>query len=63
MKTDEFGIIGKTLEEADAILTEKGITYRFSCINGKHQMMTCDYEPERVNLETKDGLIDGYRKG
>jgi len=63
MINDEFKIIGKTLDEARKILTENNIRYRLACIDGKHQMMTCDFNIERINLETDINIVVNYTKG
>lgn len=63
MNEDELGLIGKSLEEVEKILTESNIRYRLARINGKAQIVTRDYRPDRINLEIKQDIVVEYSKG
>ena len=56
-------IIGKTLVEAQATLTQNGCGYRVSIMNGQPQQLTCDYRPDRINLIVENGVVVGTTLG
>lgn len=48
-------LIGLTLESAKEKLKDK--EYRIVKINGQGMVITCDFHPERLNLEIKNNII------
>lgn len=48
-------LIGLTLEVAKEKLKDK--EYRIVKIDGKGMMVTCDFHPERLNLEIENDII------
>lgn len=48
-------IIGATISEAQELMT--GHIIRVSIKNGKRLMGTCDYRPNRINVEMQDDTI------
>jgi len=56
-------IIGKTEEEGIIILKENHIDYRVVRKNSIDYIITCDYIPERLNLEVDNGIITSFSKG
>lgn len=54
-------LIGLTLESAREILKDK--KYRIVRIDGKGMMVTCDYRPERLNLEIENNIITKIHNG
>lgn len=56
--TNELGIIGKTVEEAEAILKEKGMTLRVAQEDGKDLPITMDLVEGRVNVIVKNNIVE-----
>ena len=51
-------LIGKTLEEAKAFASERGIQVRIRSISGCMPMiLTADYNPSRINLHMNEDLV------
>ena len=50
-------IIGKTKAEAVIIIKAAGFTCRVTKEDGDHYMGTCDFNPNRLDLEIQDGLV------
>lgn len=50
-------IIGKPLVEAQAIAKENGYRIRVMCEDGQALFGTCDYDLNRINVSTQDGII------
>lgn len=50
-------IVGKTLEEAQALVGEHGYHIRTMWIDGEALFGTCDYDLKRINVATRDGII------
>ena len=56
-------IIGKTEEEGIEILEENSIDYRVVRKDLTNYIITCDFIPERVNIEIDNDVITSYSKG
>ncbi len=54
-------LIGMDFESAKKEL--QNLPWRVAIIDGKGCLGTCDYNPERTNLETKDGIVIRAYKG
>ena len=50
-------IVGKTLEEANCIATEKGYIIREQIRDMVPLFLTTEYNPFRINVETRKGKI------
>lgn len=55
--------LGRTLEEAQAILAAFNIQNRVSNIDGYAQVLTCDLKFDRVNFTVQDGKVVHYTLG
>lgn len=56
-------IIGKTEQEGINFLQDENIKYRVVRSDSDYYIVTCDFCPERVNLELDNGVITSYHKG
>lgn len=56
-------LVGKNMVEAKTLLESKDLRFRISRIDGEPQILTCDYRPDRLNLEITDGVIVGVTLG
>ena len=56
-------LIGKNLAEVKTFLEGRDLRFRFSRIDGEPQIITCDYRPDRLNLEIVEGVIVGVTLG
>jgi len=48
-------LVGQTLEFAQKEFKDR--YYRIVKIDGKDMMITCDFKPDRLNLEIEKGII------
>lgn len=55
--------LGRTLDEAQTVLSYFNLQNRVSSIDGYAQVVTCDFKPERVNLTVQDGKVVHYTLG
>ena len=54
----EYNIVGLTVEEAENVVAEHGITeVRATMIDGSHLMCTSDYRTDRINVGVSNGKI------
>jgi len=54
-------IIGKTEEEAEEIAKEEGMHLRLMRKDEKSFCVTCEFRPDRINIEVeKDKIADAY---
>lgn len=60
MKLD---IVGKTIGEAASVLDDAGFSYRVVERDGVVQIVTRDYDNNRVNLKMVEGKIAAYDVG
>lgn len=56
-------IIGKTKKEGIDFLQENNIKYRVVRTDSVDYIITCDFIPDRVNLEFDNGVITSYHNG
>lgn len=57
-------LIGQTLEEARSSLSaQKELKYRIVKTDGKGMIITCDFNPDRLNLEVENGIITNVYEG
>ena len=56
-------VLGRTEEEAVALLTAHGKAVRVVSRNGKVAVITKDVKPSRVNLHVEDGVVSSYTLG
>jgi len=56
-------IIGKTQEEGIKILKDNYTDYRVVRADSEYYIVTCDFIPERVNLEIDNDVITSYNNG
>ncbi len=53
-------LIGLTVEQAEPIAAEHGITViRVMAEDGEHFFGTCDFRMDRLDVEITDGVISG----
>lgn len=50
-------LIGLSVDEAKKRLEPLGITLRVTCIDGRHQMVTEDYDTTRLNVWINSGKL------
>ena len=48
---------GMTLEDAGALIQASGYTWRVGSIDGEAQVVTMDYQTDRLTLSTQDGIV------
>lgn len=63
MKFDLKTIIGKTKEEAEAILEKNKFECRIESEDGEPQGLSMDFNDSRVNLTLEDGKVTSYSVG
>lgn len=68
MKKSTFDLLrdlltGATIQTARIILKEYGYRYREVRNDGVSTIITCDYDPYRVNLTVKDGVVSEVEFG
>ena len=56
-------LIGMSIEEATKDLTNSRISWRITASEGYPAMLTCDFNPVRVNLEVKNGIVTRVKFG
>jgi hypothetical protein len=56
-------LIGMSMEEATKDLTNSRIPWRIVASEGYPAMLTCDYNPVRVNLEVKNDIVTQVKFG
>ncbi len=56
-------ILGLDKDEAVKLLDEAKVRYRVFSVEGKSEMLTCDYDTTRVNLNIVDGKVSSYNMG
>ncbi len=49
--------VGLDFEEVKLKLFEREINYRIVRRDGKPYIVTCDYNPERVNIELENNIV------
>lgn len=54
---------GFPLDEVKKILTEQGISFRFSEQDGQYFILTRDFKVNRINLYVKNGIVYRISKG
>ncbi|MEP2776862.1 MAG: hypothetical protein ABJQ29_11755 [Luteolibacter sp.] len=60
---DPQSLVGMPLEKAQKACDDRGRRHRVSKLDGKPQMGTRDYRPERVNFEVNDGIVTAVTMG
>lgn len=50
-------IVGLPLNEAEELANAGGFSIRVMCEDGEHLFGTCDYDTQRINVSTQDGII------
>ena len=60
---DKLELIGKKIEEVRAILEEKKLDYRTVRKDDDNYIVTCDFKPERFNLELDNGIVTAVSFG
>lgn len=55
MNKDNY--IGLSLEEAKKLADERGLLSRVMRLDKENFVLTCDYYPDRVNLEIDEGVV------
>lgn len=56
-------IVGKTEKEVYKFFKKLQVSWRLSKKDGVSFMLTRDYQPLRINLEIRDGIVTGYNYG
>jgi len=56
-------IIGKTEKEVIEYLQVNNVNFRIVRNNLEYYIITCDYVPDRVNLEIDNDVITSYNNG
>jgi hypothetical protein len=51
--------IGSSLADFEVLAGELGHTVRTSTIDGAPQIVTMDFNPQRINVSVADGLVVG----
>ena len=46
-----------TLEDAGVLIQASGYTWRVGSIDGEAQVVTMDYQTDRLTLSTQDGIV------
>lgn len=54
----KVSLIGLPVSVAEQLAKEKNIPFRVASLNGIKQPLTKDYNPERVNAEVVDGIVE-----
>jgi len=56
-------LIGMSIEEVSKDLTNCRIPWRITASEGYPAMLTCDFNPVRVNLEVQNGIVTRVKFG
>lgn len=56
-------LIGMSIEEATKDLTNSRIPWRIAASENHPAILTCDFNPVRVNLEVKNGIVTRVKFG
>jgi hypothetical protein len=54
---DQYGIVGRSVDEAASVLEEAGLTLRVVIEDGEALAVTEDFSTSRVNVEVADGVV------
>jgi hypothetical protein len=54
---DQYVIIGRSVDEATAVLNDVGLTLRVVIEDGEALVVTEDFSTSRVNVEVADGVV------
>lgn len=54
---------GKTVKEADKIITAAGLRSRIVSVDGVPNIVTADFVDNRINLDISDGVVTGTSIG
>lgn len=56
-------LIGKTVDEAEQIITQAGLVGRIASVDGVPNILTADFEANRINLTIVNGIVTGTTLG
>ena len=56
-------LIGMSIEEATKNLTNSRIPWRITSSEGYPAMLTCDFNPVRINLQVENGIVTRVKFG
>ena len=56
-------LIGMSIEEATKDLTNSRIPWRIAASDNRPAMLTCDYNPVRINLQVENGIVTRVKFG
>lgn len=56
-------LIGMSIGEAAKDLTNSGIPWRIRASENRPAMLTCDYNPVRINLQVENGIVTQVKFG
>jgi len=51
------GLLDHSVEEVQRAVTAQGWPFRVCVRDGNHLTVTLDYNPSRINVETKNGIV------
>jgi len=54
---NDFGLVGKELYLAESTATQQGYTLREVQKDGIHLAVTCEFDQERINVATENGIV------
>jgi hypothetical protein len=54
---DQYGIVGRSVDEAATVLDAEGLTLRVVIEDGEALAVTEDFSTSRVNVEVADGVV------
>ena len=54
---DQYGIVGRSVDEATEVLDGQGLTLRVVIEDGEALAVTEDFSTSRVNVEVADGVV------
>lgn len=57
IKSVSDSIIGLDIVDAEYMAKKKGLLIRPMCVDGQELLGTCDYRPNRLNIEVNDGKV------
>ncbi len=57
IKAVSDSIIGLDITDAEHIAQKKGLLIRPMCVDGQELLGTCDFRPNRLNIEVNDGKV------
>ena len=55
--------IGMYIDDAERLFKNNSIDYRITYEEDKFYIITCDYNPERLNLSVKNNVIESISFG